>query len=86
MLIKEIGLGQAWLLKSQGFLSRIHREEGSLPANEAQSNERLHNANYVEARGILVPSTEYFSSAVKAAERKGQLSGELLALVSYSVF
>ncbi|KAK2765319.1 hypothetical protein FQN54_008163 [Arachnomyces sp. PD_36] len=78
------GLGNAWLLKSQAFLAKIHREEGKLPANKAQSDERLHNANYVEARGILQPSTEYFSRAVTTAERKGQLSGELLAQAAES--
>ena len=41
----------------------------------------LHGADYVEARGTLVPSTEYFSRAVDIAQEQGELSGELLAMV-----
>lgn len=41
----------------------------------------LHGADYVEARGTLQPSTEYFSRAVRAAEKKHELTGELLVLV-----
>ena len=47
----------------------------------AEADARLHTADYVEARGILLPSTEYFSRAVDAADRTGQQSGDLLALV-----
>lgn len=42
----------------------------------------LHGADYVEARGTLQPSTEYLSRAVRAAEKKNELTGELLVLVS----
>ena len=48
----------------------------------AEADARIHTADYVEARGILLPSTEYLSQAVDLAERTGRLNGDLLALVS----
>lgn len=46
-----------------------------------EADARLHTSDYVEARGILLPSTEYFSRAVDMADRIGTQSGDLLALV-----
>jgi hypothetical protein len=48
----------------------------------AEADARVHTADYVEARGILLPATEYFSRAVNMAERRGRLTGDLLATVS----
>ncbi len=48
----------------------------------AEADARVHTPDYVEARGILLPSTEHFSRAVIVAERRGSLTGELLAQVS----
>jgi hypothetical protein len=42
---------------------------------------RAGTADYVEARGMLLPSTEYFQRAVTAAERREAVTGELLSLV-----
>ena len=103
----RVGLGQAWLARSQNVLARIHRTEGSsssgssgrprslsdrfsyTSAEEARDAERAaveadtraHTADYVEARGILIPAVDYFTRAVNVAERDGRLSGELLSEV-----
>ena len=47
----------------------------------AEADARLHTADYVEARGILLPATEYFKKAVEAADSQSQLTGDLLSLV-----
>jgi len=81
------------MLKVRPFLERIQREEGSSTINSSSDEERdssrtareaearLHTANYVEARGMLLPAADYFERAVRAAEVQGQLSGDLLAMV-----
>lgn len=48
----------------------------------AEAEARLHTADYVEARGILLPATEYMAEAVEAATAQGVISGDLLATVS----
>ena len=47
---------------------------------------RLHTSDYVEARGILLPATDFLSQAVTAAESQGCISGNLLATVSLLTF
>ena len=44
---------------------------------------RLHTSDYVEARGILLPATDFLSQAVTAAESQGCITGNLLAKVSF---
>ncbi|KAL1860865.1 hypothetical protein Plec18170_001379 [Paecilomyces lecythidis] len=91
------GLGHAWLFKSQVSLAKIHiKEESAIstmdwprpPSAEHHSKmddeSVLHGADYVEARGTLQPSTEYLSRAVRAAEKKNELTGELLVLAAES--
>ena len=51
---------------------------------EAES--RLHTADYVEARGILLPAVEYLRRAVEMARTQDKLTGDLLSLVSSHVF
>ena len=63
-----------------GYTSSEEARDAARAAAEADA--RIHTADYVEARGILLPSTEYFTRAVAVAEQKGSLTGELLALVS----
>ncbi len=46
-----------------------------------EADARASTSDYVEARGMLLPSTEYFQRAVTAAERRNVLTGELLSLV-----
>jgi hypothetical protein len=48
-----------------------------------EADNRAGTADYVEARGMLLPSTEYLQRAVAAAERTSTLTGELLSLVSF---
>lgn len=47
-----------------------------------EANIRRHTSDYVEARGTLIPATDYFTRAVSLAERQGVLRGRLLSLVS----
>ncbi|KAF2836394.1 hypothetical protein M501DRAFT_1033910 [Patellaria atrata CBS 101060] len=42
----------------------------------------LHSADHVEARGLLLPATEYFRQAVALAEAQDQVSGDLLVLAA----
>lgn len=67
---------------SQSYTSSDDARDAARTAAEADA--RLHTADYVEARGILLPSTEYFSRAVNVADRHGVLSGPLLALAAES--
>ncbi|OAG41294.1 hypothetical protein AYO21_04457 [Fonsecaea monophora] len=45
----------------------------------AEADARAHTADYVEARGMLIPAVDYFSRAVNVAERDGEPTGELLS-------
>ena len=47
----------------------------------AEAEQRLHTADYVEARGILLPATEYLQRAVDAARSQGNVTGSLLSTV-----
>ena len=47
----------------------------------AEAEQRLHTADYVEARGILLPATEYLQRAVDAARSQGNVTGFLLSTV-----
>ncbi|KIW76659.1 hypothetical protein Z517_09103 [Fonsecaea pedrosoi CBS 271.37] len=47
----------------------------------AEADARAHTADYVEARGMLIPAVDYFSRAVNVAERDGEPTGELLSEV-----
>jgi len=95
----NIGLGQGWLLRSQTSLARIQCDEGSPSSGSsggqaqeaveiaraaADATARRHTSNYVEARGTLIPATEYLTRAIHAAERQGILRGQLLSLVRRS--
>lgn len=46
-----------------------------------EAEDRLHSADYVEARGILLPAVEYLKHAVEAARSQNRMSGFLLARV-----
>ncbi|KAK7725058.1 hypothetical protein SLS57_003971 [Botryosphaeria dothidea] len=78
------GLGQYWLYRAQPSLAKIHAEErdssGSSrgSSGEQASETRLHTANYVEARGLLSPASDYFARAVQAAYAEGSVTGVLL--------
>ncbi|OCK75798.1 hypothetical protein K432DRAFT_396965 [Lepidopterella palustris CBS 459.81] len=63
---------------SVSHLTRSEEERQAIRA-AAEAEERLHTADYVEARGILLPAVEYLSRAVEATQSQGPLSGALLA-------
>lgn len=47
-----------------------------------EADARAHTADYVEARGLLIPAVDYLSRAVAAADGNERLTGELLSEVS----
>jgi hypothetical protein len=47
----------------------------------AQAEQALQTADYVEARGILLPAIEYLSRAVDIARAQGSVTGVLLETV-----
>jgi hypothetical protein len=57
-------------------------EAAEIARAASEANSRRHTADYVEARGTLIPATEYLASAVSVADRQGISDGRLLALVS----
>ena len=46
-----------------------------------EAETRLHTADYVEARGILLPAVEYLKQAVDEASSQGNPRGSLLVTV-----
>lgn len=47
-----------------------------------EAEQRLHTADYVEARGLLLPAVDYLRRAVVQAISQKLLSGSLLVTVS----
>lgn len=58
------------------------QEHVQISRGAVEAEDRLHTADYVEARGILLPATEYLKRAVDTARAQETLSGDLLATVS----
>lgn len=84
------GLGQMWLSRAQPALARIHASQSrsssgasGSPRSEsaAEAERRVGTADYVEARGLLQPATEYLERALAAASNQNAVSGDLLAKV-----
>jgi hypothetical protein len=72
---------------SMTTLSMTHSQEEQQAAQASvEAEARLHTADYVEARGILLPATEYLRRAVDEAERQHSASGHLLITVSAKAF
>lgn len=80
-----------WLSRAQPALARIHISQGNSssgasgsPRSESatEAERRVGTADYVEARGLLQPATEYLERAVAAASNQDVMSGDLLAKVS----
>ena len=57
-------------------------EQRSTTTSTIEAEERLSTADFVEARGILLPSIEYLKRAVDNARVQGKLTGSLLSTVS----
>jgi hypothetical protein len=47
----------------------------------AEADARAGTADYVEARGMLIPAVDHFSRAIQVAERHNEVTGDLLAEV-----
>lgn len=78
-------IGRNWLLRAQKALASIARaEDGPLYRDQSNSysshaaTQRLNDAHYVEARGLLLPATDYLQRAVEAARVQGNLTGPLV--------
>lgn len=54
----------------------------SISQGSEEAEQRLHTADYVEARGILLPAVDYFRQAVENARAGDSLTGPLLVAVS----
>jgi hypothetical protein len=64
--------------------SNVWGHEGSTARSIAGVEQLLHTADYVEARGILLPAIEYLQRAVDSAHSQGTVTGALLVTVSCS--
>lgn len=47
----------------------------------SEADTRAHTADYVEARGLLLPAIEYLSRAVTLCEDAGRVNGDILSMV-----
>ncbi|CAO2656589.1 Nn.00g053920.m01.CDS01 [Neocucurbitaria sp. VM-36] len=86
-------IGRNWLLRAQKSLANVYRAERSSSSSEeygrpgqrstdrafVEAEGRLYTADYVEARGLLLPATEFLQRAVNAARAQGNVTGALLA-------
>lgn len=75
--------GAASTCRAQSFTSSEDARDAARQNVEADA--RAGGPEYVEARGMLLPATEHFQRAVVAAERAGNLGGDVLALVRETV-
>ncbi|KAH6848728.1 hypothetical protein B0T12DRAFT_194918 [Alternaria alternata] len=89
-------IGRNWLLRAQKALSSIARTErnsfssdtsnfrllSSTTRGLVEAEQRLHQAIYIEARGLLLPATDYLQRAVYVATEQGVITGHLLSMVS----
>lgn len=89
-------IGRNWLLRAQKSLANIYRaERGSTSSSasdhqptdqtnqaraRANAEQRFQTQDYVEARGILLPATDYLKRAVDTARENG-VDGGLLSMV-----
>ncbi|KAF2682817.1 hypothetical protein K458DRAFT_341694 [Lentithecium fluviatile CBS 122367] len=67
---------------SQGPPLSSSEEQRRIVKATIEAEDRLHAAEYVEARGILLPAIEYLKHAVDAAISQDKLSGTLLSLAA----
>lgn len=55
---------------------------GSTSRSSVEAEERLREPDYVEARGLLLPATDYLQRAVYVATEQGVITGQLLSTIS----
>ena len=67
---------------SEASIGEQVEKRGASPQTFAEGEQRFHEADYVEARGILLPATEYLQRAVDAAKAQGTITGSLLSKVN----
>ncbi|KAG9188118.1 hypothetical protein G6011_02041 [Alternaria panax] len=86
-------IGRNWLLRAQKALSSIARTErnsfssdtsnfrllSSTTRGLVEAEQRLHQVVYIEARGLLLPATDYLQRAVYVATEQGVVTGHLLS-------
>ncbi|KAF1936210.1 hypothetical protein EJ02DRAFT_359621 [Clathrospora elynae] len=89
-------IGRNWLLRAQKALAGIARTETGSSSSEgstfgqpnattrtlAETELRLGLADYVQARVLLLPATDYLQRAVSAADAQGVASGHLLTMAA----
>ncbi|OWY43582.1 proliferating cell nuclear antigen [Alternaria alternata] len=89
-------IGRNWLLRAQKALSSIARTErnsfssdtsnfrllSSTTRGLVEAEQRLHQAIYIEARGLLLPATDYLQRAVYVATEQGVITGHLLSMAA----
>lgn len=63
-------------------LTATSTEERQADQAEREAEARMHLPDYVEARGVLLPATEYLRQAVETAMAQQILHGDLLVIVS----
>lgn len=66
---------------SERFAYSSSEEARDAERATAEADLRAHTADYVEARGMLIPAVDYFSRAIEVADREGRLTGDLLSEV-----
>jgi hypothetical protein len=67
-------------LTSQSGSSPLERDR-ELRRSTAEAEEQLHTEDFVEARGILLPATEYLKRAVESSQAAGLADSQLLVMV-----
>lgn len=66
---------------SEGSVHLMGERQTAVRARSADAEERVNGADYVEARGLLIPATEYLQRAVDTARIQGNITGTLLCTV-----
>jgi len=64
-----------------GLLLSRSEEDRQAAGAAAEAEMRVNTSDYVEARGLLVPATEYLARGVEWAVHHNNVGGQLLALV-----
>jgi|SRR5579871_314188 len=59
-------------------------QRSSRRTRDQDAETRLHSEEYVEARGLLLPATEYLTRAVDEGDRQGITDGSLFVTASLS--
>lgn len=69
---------------SEGSNHLMGDRHATTRASFAEAEERVNGADYVEARGLLLPATDYLQRAVNTARAQENITGMLLCTVQFS--